>query len=68
MQKAYPTHPFRPKAAVMAVGLGLGLVACAPTIRIKVDPISIYAKLDADVRIRLDKEVQALIQQNPDLF
>ena len=68
MQKAYPTHPFRPKAAVMAVVLGLGLVACAPTIRIKVDPISIYAKLDADVRIRLDKEVQALIQQNPDLF
>ena len=48
--------------------LGLGLTACAPTIRIKVDPISIYAKLDADVRIRLDKEVQALIQQNPDLF
>jgi hypothetical protein len=68
MQKAYPAYPFRPKAAVMAALLGLGLVACAPTIRIKVDPISIYAKLDADVRIRLDKEVQALIQQNPDLF
>ncbi len=68
MPKAYLTHPFMPKAAVMASVLGLGLVACAPTIRIKVDPISIYAKLDADVRIRLDKEVQALIQQNPDLF
>jgi len=68
MQKLYPTHPLMPKTAVMAAALGLGLVACAPTIRIKVDPISIYAKLDADVRIRLDKEVQALIQQNPDLF
>jgi len=56
------------KAELIAAALGLGLVACAPTIRIKVDPISIYAKLDADVRIRLDKEVQALIQQNPDLF
>jgi hypothetical protein len=56
------------KAVLVAVLVGLGLVACAPTIRIKVDPISIYAKLDADVRIRLDKEVQALIQQNPNLF
>ena len=42
--------------------------ACAPTIRVKVDPISIYAKLDADVRVRLDREVQTAIQQNPDLF
>jgi hypothetical protein len=42
--------------------------ACAPTIRVKVDPITIYAKLDADVRVRLDREVQTAIQQNPDLF
>jgi hypothetical protein len=44
------------------------LAACAPTIHVKVDPINIYAKLDADVRIKLDKEVSALIQQNPNLF
>ncbi len=44
------------------------LGACTPTIRVKVDPINIYAKLDADVRVRLDKEVQTLIQQNPNLF
>lgn len=42
--------------------------ACTPTIRVQVDPITIYAKLDADVRIRLDEEVRALIQQNPELF
>lgn len=46
----------------------LALGACAPTINVKVQPISIYAKLDADIRIKLDKEVQAAIQQNPDLF
>jgi hypothetical protein len=46
----------------------VSLAACAPTIHVKVDPISINAKLDADVRIRLDKEVQTLIQQNPNLF
>lgn len=51
-------------AGVTAVSLG----ACTPTVRVKVDPINIYAKLDADVRVRLDKEVQALIQQNPNLF
>jgi len=51
-------------AAVAAASLS----ACTPTVRVKVDPINIYAKLDADVRVRLDKEVQALIQQNPNLF
>ena len=51
-----------------AAGLAMAAVACAPTIRVEVAPINIYAKLDADVRVRLDKEVQALIQQNPNLF
>ena len=46
----------------------LATAACTPTIDVKVEPISIYAKLDADVRIRLDKEVQNAIQQNPNLF
>ncbi len=45
-----------------------GLTACAPTINVKVAPISIYAKLDADIRIKLDKEVQSAIEQNPNLF
>ena len=46
----------------------LALSACTPTIRVEVAPINIYAKLDADVRVRLDKEVQSAIQQNPDIF
>ena len=46
----------------------VALSACTPTIRVEVAPINIYAKLDADVRIKLDKEVQTAIQQNPDLF
>ena len=50
------------------VGVALGASACAPTIRVEVAPINIYAKLDADVRIKLDREVQSLIQQNPNLF
>ena len=46
----------------------LALGACAPTLHIKVDPITINAKLDADVRIRLDKEVQSAIAANPNIF
>jgi hypothetical protein len=56
-------------AAAGALALaGLGLTACTPTVRVQVDPITIYAKLDADVRLRLDEEVKALIQKNPNLF
>lgn len=51
-------------ASLVLVSLG----ACTPTIRVEVAPINIYAKLDADVRVRLDKEVQSAISKNPDLF
>ncbi len=52
-----------------AAGLAcLGVAACTPTIKVAVEPITIYAKLDADVRVRLDDDVKALVQQNPNLF
>lgn len=55
--------------AATAVLTGAALLgACTPTVRVEVAPISIYAKLDADVRLRLDDDVKALIQQNPNLF
>jgi hypothetical protein len=55
--------------SLCAVGLtALLLSACTPTIRIEVAPINIYAKLDADVRVRLDKEATAVIKDNPNLF
>ena len=44
------------------------MAGCTPTVRVEVAPINIYARLDADVRVRLDQEVQTLIQQNPNLF
>ena len=46
----------------------MGAGACTPTVRLQVDPIQIYAKLDADVRIRLDRELQDLLVENPNLF
>jgi hypothetical protein len=56
------------RTLVLAGATAAALAACTPTIRVEVAPINIYAKLDADVRVRLDKEVQSAIQQNPDLF
>lgn len=47
---------------------GLMPAACTPTVTVDVKPITIYAKLDADVRLRLDQEVKDLIQKNPNLF
>ncbi len=63
------TRP-KPQAALGALLLlGLGpAAACAPTVTVDVKPITIYAKLDADVRLRLDQEVKDLIQKNPNLF
>jgi hypothetical protein len=56
------------RAILHAAACTAVLSACTPTIRVEVAPINIYAKLDADVRVRLDKEVQSAVQQNPNLF
>ena len=55
-------------ALALIVAVTGGVAACAPTVRVEVAPIQIYAKLDADVRIRLDRELQQLLQENPNLF
>ncbi|CAN7488171.1 YnbE family lipoprotein [Phenylobacterium sp. LjRoot219] len=59
-----------PPAAAFSALLLMGTLAsaCAPTVTVDVKPITIYAKLDADVRLRLDQEVKDLIQKNPNLF
>lgn len=54
-------------AAILASTAAL-TAGCTPTVRVEVAPINIYARLDADVRVRLDQEVQSLIQDNPNLF
>lgn len=61
----------RMKRAAANAGLALmalTIAACTPTVRLQVDPIQIYAKLDADVRVRLDRELEQLLQENPNLF
>lgn len=53
---------------LLTLGTAVLLAGCTPTIRLQVDPIQIYAKLDADVRVRLDQELRDLLVENPNLF
>lgn len=52
--------------------LGGGLTACTPTVKIepsdKPIKIDLNVKIDQEVRVRLDKDVEELIADNPDLF
>ena len=61
---------FRVRNCVMGASVFAALLTggCTPTVRVEVAPINIYARLDADVRVRLDQEVQPLISSNPNLF
>lgn len=58
------------RGLVVALGLAaVGAAACAPTVNVRFsEPLQIYAKLDADIRIKLDQELQNLLRENPNLF
>lgn len=56
------------RLGLLALAASAMLGGCTPTIRLEVAPIQIYAKLDADVRVRLDRELQDLLAENPNLF
>ena len=59
---------FRTVALLGLAAVGIGAAACTPTVRLQVDPITINARLDADIRVRLDRELQNLLAENPNLF
>lgn len=63
------------RTGLMAAGLASLLVipaACTPTVRVQAptEPITINlnVKIDQEVRVKLDREVEDLIADNPDLF
>ena len=62
------TKSRRTVALLGLAAVALGAAACTPTVRLQVDPITINAKLDADIRVRLDRELQDLLVENPNLF
>jgi CTP:phosphocholine cytidylyltransferase-like protein len=56
-------------AGLVAAGLA---AACTPTVQLAApkEPITINlnVKIDQEVRVKLDKEIQDLITKNPDIF
>lgn len=57
---------------IAAVLVPLCLIACQPKVQIvpseKPIVINLNVKIDQEVRVRLDKDVEDLIENNPDLF
>ena len=52
--------------------LGLGLAACNPTVKVegpdKPIVINLNVKIEQEVRIKVDKDVESLVNNNPNLF
>lgn len=59
-------------ASFIAIAAVAFSAACTPTVRLEAprEPITINlnVKIDQEVRVKLDKEVEDLIDSNPDLF
>ena len=59
-------------SVVIGLGLSLSLLACRPTIQLaapdKPIVIDINIKIEQDVRVRVDREIDDLLRENEDLF
>ncbi len=59
-------------AASAALVLGLGLAACNPTVKVEAPDkpivINLNVKIEQEVRIKVDKDVENLVNDNPNLF
>ena len=60
------------KAAILAPGLVAIVAACTPTVRVQAptEPITINlnVKVEQEIRVKLEREVEDLIASNPDIF
>ena len=54
--------------ALSVVLTAVAMAACTPSVNVNVNLAPIYAKLDVNVKVQLDQDVKALVQQNPNLF
>lgn len=59
------------RAAGLA-GLALALSACAPTVRVQApeEPIEINlnVRIEQEVRVRVERDLEELFEENPELF
>ena len=63
------SSPLLPAAAVLLVGF---LAACNPTVKVEAPDkpivINLNVKIEQEVRVKVDKDVESLVNNNPNLF
>ncbi|MGB0748089.1 MAG: YnbE family lipoprotein [Magnetospiraceae bacterium] len=61
-----------PTPWVLVVPLALMAVACSPTVKVEAPDkpitINVNVKIEQEVRVKLDKDAEDLLENNPDLF
>ena len=61
----------RPSLAIGVLAVA-GTTACAPTVKLQAPDkpieINLNVKIDQEVRVRLDREIEDIIASNPDAF
>jgi hypothetical protein len=59
-------------AAGAALVLGFALTACNPTVKVEAPDkpivINLNVKIEQEVRVKVDKDVESLVNNNPNLF
>jgi hypothetical protein len=58
--------------AALAGGIGALLIACSPTIRVQAPDrpieINLNVKIQQDVRVRVERDVEATLQSKPGVY
>jgi len=64
--------PLAYAAKLFSAAFGAALLAACATVRVeggdKPVEVNLNVKIDQEVRVRLDREIEDLISQNPDIF
>lgn len=68
-------HPRQTRVLITALIGGLAattLAACTPTVKVEAPDkpivINLNVKIEQEVRVKVDRDVDTLLQDNPDLF
>jgi hypothetical protein len=65
-------RPHLPPASVAVALFGLCLAACSPTVKVEAPDkpivINLNVKIEQEVRVKVDKDVDNLVTSNPNIF
>jgi hypothetical protein len=60
------------KSAAMLAACGVALAACQPTVKVEAPEkpivINLNVKIEQEVRVKIERDVEELLKSQPDLF